>query len=141
MNDYEAIRRVLAIYGQLLDSNRIQEWGQLFSEDAIFQVFGECYRGREEIERRIGGMQPDRPGKHVVLQPVIDLDAPDQARAWTDLCALSTGEDGSISVATIGRYHDRLTKDPATGRWRIALRAVVMAGEDLPEGCDPSPGV
>ena len=36
--DLEAIRRVIAIYGQLLDSKRLAEWGELFAEDAVFRV-------------------------------------------------------------------------------------------------------
>ncbi len=142
MNDYEAIRRLLALYGQLLDSKRIAEWGQLFTEEAIFRVWGKTYRGRAEIEREIGGMQPDRPGKHVVLQPVIDiaLDGdPDSALAWTDLCALATSAEGEIATATIGRYQDRLARDAESGRWRILERVLVMGGEDVPEDVAPSP--
>lgn len=138
MDELEAIRRLLAIYGQLLDSKRIEEWGDLFSEDAIFRVWGETYRGREEIKRKIGGMQPDAPGKHVVLQPVVDLDGDDRARAWTDLCALSSGAN-SITIATIGRYHDRLVRSPGDGRWRFQQRVIVMGGEAVPEDVDPSP--
>ena len=36
--DLEAIRRLIAIYGQLLDSKRFREWGELFTEDAVFRV-------------------------------------------------------------------------------------------------------
>jgi len=138
--DHEAIRRLIALYGQLLDSKRFDDWGRLFTQDAVFRVWGETHRGRATIQREIGGMQPDAPGKHVVLEPVIDLD-PDQsdrARCWTDLCALASSEDG-IAIATIGRYHDRLVRDPADGRWRFEERVIVMAGEDVPDDVAPSP--
>ena len=69
MNDHEAIRRLIALYGQLLDSKRFAEWGELFTPDAVFQFWGRAIRGREEIVREIGGMQPPAPGKHVVLHP------------------------------------------------------------------------
>ena len=139
-DDLEAIRRLIAIYGQLLDSKRFREWGELFTEDAVFRVWGATHRGRDAIVQEIGGMQPDAPGKHVVLQPVIDLDPadPDRARAWTDLCALATGPDG-VSIATIGRYHDRLVRSVSDGRWRFAERVIVMGGEDVPEGVHPGP--
>ena len=136
LEDYEAIRRLMAIYAQLLDSKRIAEWGQLFTEDAVFSVWGQTWRGRAAIEAGIGGMQPELPGKHVILTPVIDLKAPDRALAWTDLSAFSSAKEG-ISVATIGRYHDELVKQ--AGRWRIARRIVVMAGESTPDGVAPSP--
>ncbi|MEZ4334284.1 MAG: nuclear transport factor 2 family protein [Myxococcota bacterium] len=132
----EAIRRLMAIYAQLIDSKRLDEWGELFTEDAVFQVWGQVWRGREAIVEAIGGMQPERPGKHVVLTPVIDLQGSDRALVWTDLASLSSSENG-ISIATIGRYHDELVR--RDGRWRIARRVVVMAREALPEGVAPSP--
>lgn len=136
MNEIEAIRRLIALYGQLLDSKRFAEWGELFTPDASFVFWGRTLYGREAIVREIGGMQPAAPGKHVVLQPVIDLDDSEHARAWTDLSAFATSKRG-IEIATIGRYHDRLVKH--AGRWRIAARALVMAGEAPPTGFDPSP--
>jgi uncharacterized protein (TIGR02246 family) len=133
---HEAIRRLIAVYAQLLDSGRLEEWGELFAEDATFEVWGKTLRGRREIVAAIGGMQPERPGKHVCLMPVIDLVAPDRALAWTDLSAFASSPDG-ISIATIGRYHDELVRQG--GRWRFARRSVVMAGEPLPDGVAPSP--
>jgi len=137
LETFEAIRRLMAIYAQLLDSKRIDEWGQLFTEDAVFAVWGQTWNGRAAIVAGIGGMQPDFPGKHVILTPVIDLQAPDRARVWTDLSAFATSPDGAISIATIGRYHDEVVKQG--GRWRYARRIVVMAGEKLPDGVAPSP--
>ena len=138
MDDLEAIRRLIAIYGQLLDSGRLEEWGELFEPDAIFRVWGRTYRGRDEIKSEIGGMQPDTPGKHGVLQPVIDLVDASHARAWTDLFALAS-DDRGISIATIGRYHDRIVRDAASGQWRFARRVIVMGGEEVPPDVDPSP--
>ncbi len=137
MNDYEAIRRLIALYGQLLDTGRLEEWGELFTQGASFSVYGRTYQGRSEIVAEIGGMQTDPPGKHVVLQPVIDLDDSSHARAWTDLSAFGASGDGHFSIATVGCYHDRLRK--SAGRWRIQQRTLVMGGEPLPEGIDPSP--
>ena len=137
LNALEEIRRLLAIYGQLLDSKRIGEWSELFAEDAVFEVWGRTWRGRAAIAEGIGGMQPDSPGKHVVLAPVIDLLGPDRARAWTDLSAFASGKDGAITIATIGRYHDELVRED--GRWRFARRVVVMAGEATPDGVAPTP--
>jgi uncharacterized protein (TIGR02246 family) len=136
MDDCEAIRRLIALYGQLLDSRRFDDWGQLFTDDAVFSVWGTSYRGRDAIVRGIAGMQPEKPGKHVVLQPVIDLRGPDEARAWTDLSAFAAAE-GGFAIATIGRYYDQLVREG--GRWRFASRVVVMDGEPLPPGVDPVP--
>ncbi len=136
--DYEAIRRLIALYGQLLDSKRFDDWANLFTLDARFLVWGQCHQGREEIQREICGLQPDTPGKHVVLQPVIDLEGPENALCWTDLSAFSGLEQG-FAIATIGRYHDRLVKDASDGLWRFAERVLVMGGEAVPEGVAETP--
>ncbi len=136
--DLESIRRLIAIYGQLLDTRRLDDWGRLFTRDAVFRVWGETYRGREAIVREIGGMQPDAPGKHVVLSPVIDRQSDVLALCWTDLAAFASDADG-ISIATIGRYHDRVVRDPTDDRWRFAERVIVMAGEPLPGDVAPTP--
>ncbi len=138
MNDFESIRRLIALYGQLLDSKRFEDWGDLFTPNARFLVWGRIHEGREAILREIGGIQPDIPGKHLVLQPVIDLEDARHAHCWTDLCALATiGKE--IRVATIGRYHDRLVKADDDGRWRFTERALVMGGEAVPDGVLPIP--
>ena len=138
LHECERIRRLIALYAQLIDSRRFADWGELFTEDALFSVWGRSYRGRAEIVREIGGMQPERPGKHMPLQPVIDL-APGGGRAlaWTDLAVLFTGEDGRIGVATLGRYHDRLVEQD--GRWRFASRVLVLGDEPVPEGAAALP--
>jgi len=137
--DLERIRRLVALYGQLLDSGRLAEWGELFTRDAVFSVYGRTYRGRDEIVREIGGMQPppDRPVKHLLLAPVVDLDGDAAALAWTDMTVYATGADGRIAIATMGRYHDRLVRDGE--RWRFRERILVFAGEPLPEGAAPTP--
>ena len=49
LESLEAIRRLTAIYAQLLDSRRIAEWGELFTRDAVYEVYGKTLRGRDEI--------------------------------------------------------------------------------------------
>lgn len=136
---HDAIRRTIAIYAQLLDSGRIEEWSQLFTDDARFRVYGRSYVGRDEIRREIGGMQPpaNRPAKHVCLVPVIDLERDDRALAWTDFAAFGTSESGRVEIATIARYYDELVREGE--RWRFGSRAIVMAGEPVPEDVRPSP--
>lgn len=137
MSRHEEIRRLIALYAQLLDSRRLAEWGELFCEDASFAVWDRTYRGRNEIVKEIGGMQPPTPGKHVVLQPVIDLLDDRRARAWTDFSAFATDAEGNASIATLGRYHDELTRDD--DHWRFRTRVIVFDGDDVPEGVPPAP--
>ena len=134
-----AIQRLIALYAQLLDSGRLDDWGQLFIEEARFRVYGRTCTSRARIVAEIGGMQPspDRPAKHLCLLPVIDLKGDDRALAWTDFSVSTTNESGELLVATIGRYHDELVQEGK--RWRFAARTIVMAGELLPDGVVPSP--
>ena len=136
MNDYEAIRRLIALYAQLLDAKRLEEWGGLWAEDAIFRVFGRTLHGRPEIVREIGAMQPAAPLKHAVFAPIIELDDVNRARAWTDFATFAAGAE-SISIANFATYHDRLEKHD--GRWRIAQRTIVSAGEAPPADVGPVP--
>ncbi len=135
----QAIQRLIALYAQLLDSGRLSEWSDLFTEEARFRVYGQTYDGRATILAEIGGMQPppDRPVKHVCLVPVIDLDGDDRALAWTDFSAFGTSESGQVEIATIGRYYDELARDGE--RWRFTSRTIVMAGEPVPHGVTPGP--
>jgi hypothetical protein len=139
MDDFERIRRLVALYAQLLDSGRLSEWGELFTADATFAVYGRTYRGRDEIVREIGGMQPG-PGasvKHLLLAPVVDLGHDGEALAWTDVTVLAAASGRPASIATMGRYHDRLLRED--GRWRFRERVLVLAGDPLPDGVAPLP--
>jgi 3-phenylpropionate/cinnamic acid dioxygenase small subunit len=130
MNDLEAIRRVIALYPQLLDAKRLEEWGGLFTEDAIFDVFGRRIAGRAEIVREIGAMQPATPLKHGVFAPIVELDGANRARAWTDFVTFVQSAS-AISIGNFATYHDVLSK--SDGRWRIAHRTIVSAGEAAPK--------
>lgn len=138
------IKRLSALYSQLIDDGRYEEWADLFTEDAVFSVWGNTYEGRTTIRDAISGMQPEMPGKHVAFATVIDLGQgknPKQALAWTDFISLADtgpGEWGrSYSIATAARYYDVLVRDE-TG-WRFQRRSIRMAGEALPEGATESP--
>lgn len=135
---HESIRRLVAVYAQLLDDKRLDAWGDLFTEDAVFSFWGRTCCGRDEIVREVGGMQAPTPGKHACFQPVIDLVDDDHARVWTDFAALASDAEGRIFPATMARYHDELVRG-GDGRWRFARRVIVFAGEAVPDGVAPSP--
>ena len=94
MNDLEAIRRVIALYAQLVDDKRFEEWGQLFTEDAVFVAHGRRIEGRARIVESIAAMLGPIQVKHLVASPVVDLVATDRAMAWTDLTSFVRGEAG-----------------------------------------------
>ena len=57
------VRRVIALYPQLLDAKRLGEWGGLFAEDAIFDVFG---RTCADAPRSCARSAPCRPPRRAV---------------------------------------------------------------------------
>ena len=127
MTDEEGIRRTLALYCQLCDDGRFDEWAQLYTDDAVFKVMGAVHRGPEAIKGFIAEAQPEgRRGKHVAVNPVIELDG-DAARAWTDYIWVGPGT-GQFPVTNVGRYHDRLVK--RDGRWLFVERQIVFMGEE-----------
>ena len=140
MDDDQAIHRLLTVYSQLLDDGRWDEWAQLFTDDAVFTVWGQVHSGRQEIHKAISAMQPARPGKHVAFATVVDVNG-DEALAWTDFVALADdgpGEWGrAYKVASVARYYDRLIRDG--DRWLFARRDIRTAGEPLPDGATPTP--
>lgn len=136
MSDLDEIRRVIALYSQLVDDKRFDEWGELFTTDAVFEARGNRIVGRSSIVGTIGPMMAPAVTKHLAGAPVIDLLDDDRARAWTDLATFVRGE-GGVSVATIGRYYDELRRED--GRWRLSARVLVMTGDPVPHDCAPGP--
>lgn len=138
----DAIRRTLALYCQLCDDGRFDEWGELYTDDAEFRVMGRTYRGRPAVQAFIeAGQPPERRGKHVCANSVIDLD-PDgrSARAVTDFvfvarAARQSSPEGAappasgFAITSVGRYHDRLVLDAGSGTWRFARREIVFMGD------------
>jgi uncharacterized protein (TIGR02246 family) len=140
VDDDRAIRRLIAVYSQLLDDGRYDEWADLFTADARFTALGQAFEGRDAIRDGIREMQPPMPGKHVAFASVIDVDG-DRAHGWTDFVALADAGPGqwgrSYIVATAARYYDQFARDG--GRWRFARRDIRTADAPLPPGATPSP--
>jgi uncharacterized protein (TIGR02246 family) len=138
MSDREDIRRVIALYAQLIDDKRFAEWGDLFTADARFVARGEAIEGREHIVSSISSMMAAASTKHLTATPVVDLVEAGHALAWTDATTFAKG-DGGIAAVTLARVYDELRRGD-DGRWRISSRVIVQTGDPLPEGVTPSPG-
>jgi len=127
-----AIQRTLVLYGQLLDDQRFQEWGELFCEDATWTYGSFELKGRKAIVDGVGGMQPKTLGgaRHTTLPAVIDVEG-NEAYAWAELIAFALTPETN-TPASVGRYFDHLKRDGS--RWRFARRLVVPAGGPVPAG-------
>jgi hypothetical protein len=134
MNDaIHAIQQTIVLYGQLLDDLRMEEWGRLFTDAAVWAMPGFVFEGREAIIKGVRAMEPERPGyvKHLAFTPVIRVDGKDRARAWTDLLFLTRDSfDAPWTTAIAGRYCDELVA--SDGGWQFALRVADIAPDDPP---------
>jgi 3-phenylpropionate/cinnamic acid dioxygenase small subunit len=126
VTEHDRIRRVLARYCHYCDEGRFDLWSDLFTEGATFTVLGRTYEGRDNLRGFIADAQPpERRGRHVISEPVIELDG-DGARAWTDYVFVGrVGE--TFGITSVGRYHDRLVREGDD--WRIASREIIFMGE------------
>ena len=125
MTDEEAIRRTIAQYCQLCDDGRFEEWADLFTVDAHFHVMGRTYTGRAEIRAFIeAGQPPERRGKHVCANTVLEI-APDRlaATATTDYIFVGRAA-GGLEVTSAGRYEDSFAREGEA--WRFAERRIVF---------------
>ncbi|MEA2624502.1 MAG: hypothetical protein QOD06_547 [Candidatus Binatota bacterium] len=126
LEEKDAIRELFARYCLLVDGARFEEWSELFSEDAVFEVPGVArLQGRTKILQFIRRIPLDERGlpgfKHCVLNEVIEVDG-DQARAESSLVLLRNATPVHIEIA--GRYHDELVRED--GRWRFRSRTVAI---------------
>jgi hypothetical protein len=135
---YESIRRLVALYTQLLDDQRFEDLSQLFTHDGVLPWDGQTFTGPEEIVRGLPSTQPPKPGliRHFVFSPVIDVDG-DEARAWSDIIVSLVPAEGPAEMSFVGRYHDRFRYED--GRWRVAGHITVRTGDPVPDGVDPVP--
>ncbi len=109
-DDHAEIRNLLARYCLLLDLDDMDSWLQLFTDDAVYEVYGHRGVGRDGIRKLLTGAPG---GLHLGGPPVIELDG-DRATTLRNLlfADASTGEQRSAV------YDDDLVRT-ADG-WRIA---------------------
>lgn len=121
------IRRLLAMYCQLIDDGRFDEWIQLFTDDIEFVVMGMHKHGHAELRGFIEpSQQADARGKHMISEPWIEVTSTDAATATTDFAWVS--KQGEVGQS--GRYLDRIVHNGE--RWQFQRREIVFTG-DQPE--------
>ena len=122
----------------------------LFAQDGIYQVSGSVLRGHGDIREFLGrsGAFTDgppvwtEPGElykqprsvHVISNPIIDVDG-DTATAESDFVVINRDGDGRAYISLVGRYRDRLQRQP-DGRWLIAKRTGVSLARPGQAGTD-----
>ena len=120
--DQVAITNLLARYCLTLDQDDIDSWVGLFTEDAVYEVYGRAFEGHAGLRRMVNGAPG---GLHLGGAPAIEMLAPDRARTQQNLLFV----DRASGVLRSVLYDDELRRTEAG--WRIAKRRcrfIVRAG-------------
>jgi ketosteroid isomerase-like protein len=132
LEDLEQIRQLFVEYSRALDKQDFVAYGALFAADGEFiatpQQGLQQAKGPAAIQALVeampGSLLGSAPGDdfHVVINPLIELDAddPDRARAEVTWLYVVKGDDGLPSPAKLGHYDDQLVRED--GRWRFLRR-------------------
>ncbi len=119
------IRNLVAQYAQHTDDTRLQEWTELFVEDARMEAMGQALEGRPALTEWITGVTSSMKLRHVMGGVTVTLDSATEAHGAADMILLAAVE-GNWVLAGAPRYVDRYVKTDAG--WRFAERIL----EDRP---------
>lgn len=125
LEEKDAIRELLARYCFHFDNGEFEQWLELFTEAAVFDLGGRGrFAGRDALREflKIIPLTAGLPGmRHCVMNSIVAV-AGNQATAQSYVIVVQGGDMVGISVAA--RYEDRLVKQG--GAWRFAERKVLF---------------
>lgn len=134
---YHQVQNFYARQMQLLDSGRVEEWAETFTEDGVFETdTAGSTTGREAISRAAGTAQEALRAKgirHRHWLGMVDVRADGEnrleVRSYALVLAIALGRPATVHVSTT--CDDELVQED--GRWRVRRRVVhrddVEAGE------------
>lgn len=111
----------------------VEDFLELFTEDAVFTAAEFVYVGRDEIRTELADKER-RPGRHLPLPALIEIESVTEARAWSDLLRVKIASEGDPTawvITSVGRYYDELVRGE-DGRWRFRRRDVHVLGMEGP---------
>ena len=122
-DDIDQIRQLLVRNFQLGDQNRMTEWVDTFTDDAVFRSPVGNLTGRDELATDGSKLRAQVPARHWVGNMLIDVDG-DQATASSYLVVMSASLPPTLMAS--GSLKDGLRR--IDGRWRIAERTMTLDG-------------
>jgi ketosteroid isomerase-like protein len=126
------IQGVLARWSHLLDDRDYEHLVELLTPDAVMHFpSGVEHVGRAAIRDAVAAVQPERPIKHLMGLPDIELLSESEAIARTDMVSFILEAEGGLRTGVASRYFDRLRL--VDGRWMFEarwMRAPGMPGVD-----------
>ncbi|MCY3634314.1 MAG: nuclear transport factor 2 family protein [bacterium] len=126
MSDDAAVRNVVARLAMLSDVGDLEEYVDLFTDDARWEMPGGELQGRDNllagaIERRAAGtVGPGSNTRHVIATQSVVVDGEEaESDAYWQFWVNTASEP---SVALFGTYRDRLVR--TDGGWKLAHRVI-----------------
>ncbi|WP_420434317.1 nuclear transport factor 2 family protein [Candidatus Poriferisocius sp.] len=126
MSDELAVRNVVARLAMLSDGGDLEEYVDLFTDDARWDMPGGELQGRENllagaIERRAAGtVGPGSNTRHVITTQAVAVDGEEAVSdSYWQFWANTAAEP---SIALFGTYHDRLVR--TEDGWKLAHRVI-----------------
>ena len=125
--DERGIIRTMHRYCRALDDGIVDEWLDVFTHDAVYDTVlpnGDLYAHLTTRDEFIAFLDayprhPTTAPKHVMVDPIIDLDG-DTARVESTFLYLNQAPGQTPQVVAWGRYIDHFRRED--GAWRIAAR-------------------
>ncbi len=121
--EIEAIKQLKARYFRYMDEKRWDDWGQVFTEEAILDASQDESRivtGREKIVQAVSKNLGPAVTVHHGHMPEVELTGLNTARGvWPMEDILEFPTDPPFKVHGRGHYHEEYEKG-ADGQWRIA---------------------
>jgi uncharacterized protein (TIGR02246 family) len=112
--DRDEIRNLLARYNHAIDSQQVDAWAGMFTDDGVFDVGGRVAKGTDELRAFAEGVKG--PMRHVIANEVIDVEG-DEARVQAYVFVYAGSPP---AVRTLGTYDDELRR--VDGAWRFSRR-------------------
>jgi len=122
-DDVDQIRQLLVRNFQLGDQNRMAEWVDTFTNDAVFRSPVMNLTGRDDLAANGSKLRAQVPARHWVSNMLIDVDG-DEATASSYLIVTAAALPPTLMAS--GGLKDRLRR--VDGRWRIAERIMTLDG-------------
>ena len=132
--DRAEIEELVARYVHALDTRDADAYASVFTEDAVYEVAGTVYRGRDAIRKIVTDLTEAREASlasgeqpadlyHVMSNSSIEMLSETEARHISYAQTVRAAEGGQFIVGFMGRYEDEIVK--RDGRWQIADRKLV----------------
>jgi 3-phenylpropionate/cinnamic acid dioxygenase small subunit len=124
-----AITNLLARYAELIDAGDFDGIGQLFAHATVTAEGGGKATGAAEVAamyvvstRRHADGTPR--SKHVITNPIIELDDPDTGRCRSYFTVFMSTEKVPLQAIAAGRYRDEFRR--IDGVWSYSRRHIIL---------------